>query len=255
VPEVPFDPLRYGMPPTSLSSVEPMHLLTLEAVRAALDDAGYRDRPFPRERTAVVLGAGGGAAQLAMGYAFRSYLPLLDTVAPGAGREALERAGALLPEWTEDSFPGILLNVAAGRVANRFDLGGANYTVDAACGSSLAAASLAVRELESGAADVVILGGADTVQNPFTYLAFSKTHAFSPRGRCRPFDAGADGIVISEAVAVVVLKRLADAERDGDRIYAVIKGLGASSDGRAKGLTAPSIDGQTRALKRAYQKA
>ncbi len=239
VPDVPFDPLRYGMPPASLPSIEPLHLLTLEAVRAALDDAGYRDRPFPRERTAVVLGAGGGAAQLAMGYAFRSYLPLLDTVIPGAGGEALERAGALLPEWTEDSFPGILLNVAAGRVANRFDLGGANYTVDAACGSSLAAASAAVRELESGAADVVVLGGADTVQNPFTYLAFSKTHAFSAQGRCRPFDASADGIVISEAVAVVILKRLADAERDGDRIYAVLKGMGGSSDGRAKGLTAP----------------
>jgi acyl transferase domain-containing protein/NAD(P)H-dependent flavin oxidoreductase YrpB (nitropropane dioxygenase family) len=255
LPEIPFDPLHYGMPPTSLASIEPMHLLTLEVVRAALEDAGYRDRPFPRERTAVVLGAGGGAAQLAMGYAFRSYLPMLDTVSPGAGTEALQQCGPLLPEWTEDSFPGILLNVAAGRVANRFDLGGANYTVDAACGSSLAAAALAVRELESGAADVVVLGGADTVQNPFTYLAFSKTHAFSARGRCRPFDSSADGIVISEAVAVVILKRLADAERDGDRIYAVIKGLGASSDGRAKGLTAPRPEGQTRALERAYEKA
>ena len=253
--DVPFDPLRYGMPPTTLPSIEPLHLLTLEAVRAALDDAGYRDRPFPRERTAVVLGAGGGAAQLAMGYAFRSYLPLLDTVIPGAGQAAQEHCGALLPEWTEDAFPGILLNVAAGRVANRFDLGGANYTVDAACGSSLAAAAVAVRELESGAADMVILGGADTVQNPFTYLAFSKTHAFSPKGRCRPFDAQADGIVISEAVAVLVLKRLADAERDGDRIYAVIQGLGASSDGRAKGLTAPRPEGQMRALRRAYERS
>jgi len=255
LPDVPFDPLRYGMPPTTLPSIEPMHLLTLEAVRAALDDAGYRDREFARETTAVVLGAGGGAAQLAMGYAFRSYLPMLDSASPGTETDALARFGSLLPEWTEDSFPGILLNVAAGRVANRFDLGGANYTVDAACGSSLAAAALAVRELESGAADVVILGGADTVQNPFTYLAFSKTHAFSPRGRCRPFDASADGIVISEGVAVLVLKRLADAERDGDRIYAVIKGVGASSDGRAKGLTAPRPEGQVRAVRRAYAKA
>ena len=255
VPDVPFDPLRYGMPPSSLPSIEPVQLLLLEATRAAIEDAGYADRPFERERTAVVLGMGGGAAQLAMGYAFRSYLPMLDTVRPGAGRDALEACEGLLPEWTEDSFPGFLLNVAAGRVANRFDLGGASYTVDAACGSSLAAASLAVRELETGSADVVILGGADTVQNPFTYLAFSKTQAFSPRGRCRPFDASADGIVISEGVAVVVLKRLADAERDGDRIYAVIKGIGASSDGRARGLTAPSTEGQVRAVERAYAKA
>ncbi|MGE3818630.1 MAG: SDR family NAD(P)-dependent oxidoreductase [Isosphaeraceae bacterium] len=255
VPEIPFDPVRHGMPPASVASIEPLQLITLEVARAAIQDAGYARRPFPRERTAVVIGAGGGAAQLAMGYAFRSYLPMLDTVFPGAGTEALQRCRSLLPEWTEDSFPGILLNVAAGRVANRFDLGGANYTVDAACGSSLAAAATAVRELESGAADLVLLGGADTVQNPFTYLAFSKTQAFSPRGRCRPFDAKADGIVISEAVAVVVLKRLADAERDGDRIYAVIKGLGSSSDGRAKGLTAPRREGQVRALRRAYEKA
>ena len=93
------------------------------------------------------------------------------------------------------------------------------------------------------------------MQNPFTYLAFSKTQAFSPRGRCRPFDAGANGIVISEGVAAVVLKRLADAERDGDRIYAVIKGVGASSDGRARGLTAPVVEGQVRAIERAYAKA
>ncbi len=255
VPDVPFDPLRYGMPPASLPSIEPVQLLLLEATRAAIEDAGYTDRPFERERTAVVLGMGGGAAQLAMGYAFRSYLPMLDAVNPGSGQAALDACQGLLPEWTEDSFPGFLLNVAAGRVANRFDLGGANYTVDAACGSSLAAAALAVRELESGSADVVLLGGADTVQNPFTYLAFSKTHAFSPRGRCRPFDASADGIVISEGVAMVVLKRLADAERDGDRIYSVIKGLGASSDGRARGLTAPSPDGQVRAVERAYARS
>ncbi len=255
VPDVTFDPLRYGMPPSSLPSIEPAQLLALEVVRRAIDDAGYAERPFARERTAVVLGMGGGAAQLAMGYAFRSYLPMLDTVIPGGGRAAIEACRGQLPEWTEDSFPGFLLNVTAGRIANRLNLGGANYTVDAACGSSLAAASLAVRELETGAADVVVLGGVDTVQNPFTYLAFSKTQAFSPQGRCRPFDAGANGIVISEGVAAVVLKRLADAERDGDRIYAVIKGLGASSDGRARGLTAPVVEGQVRAIERAYTRA
>ncbi|MCL2430811.1 MAG: polyketide synthase, partial [Alphaproteobacteria bacterium] len=255
LPDVAFDPLRYGMPPSSLPSIEPAQLLALEVVRGALSDAGYAERAFARERTAVVLGMGGGAAQLGMSYAFRSYLPMLDTVIPGGGRAAIEACRGQLPEWTEDSFPGFLLNVTAGRIANRLNLGGANYTVDAACGSSLAAASLAVRELEAGAADMVILGGVDTVQNPLTYLGFSKTQAFSPRGRCRPFDAGANGIVIGEGVAAVVLKRLADAERDGDRIYAVIKGIGASSDGRARGLTAPVVEGQIRAIERAYAKA
>jgi acyl transferase domain-containing protein/NAD(P)H-dependent flavin oxidoreductase YrpB (nitropropane dioxygenase family) len=255
LPDIPFDPLRYGMPPSSLPSIEPAQLIALEVVRSALADAGYAERPFPREQTAVVLGMGGGAAQLAMGFAFRSYLPMLETVLPSSGRQAIESCKGLLPEWTEDAFPGFLLNVTAGRIANRLNLGGSSYTVDAACGSSLAAAALAVRELESGAADMVVLGGVDTVQNPFTYLAFSKTQAFSPRGRCRPFDSSADGIVISEGVAAVVLKRLADAERDGDRIYAVIKGVGASSDGRARGLTAPVVEGQSRALERAYSRA
>jgi acyl transferase domain-containing protein/NAD(P)-dependent dehydrogenase (short-subunit alcohol dehydrogenase family)/acyl carrier protein len=255
--DMPFDPLLFGMPPNSLASIEPVQLYALEAVRRALADAGYAERPFNRERTAVILGAGGGAAQLAISYSFRSYLPMLAT-APGlkdSAADILHKAKTLLPEWTEDSFPGILVNVIAGRVANRFNFGGPSYSIDAACGSSLAALHAGVRELEMGTSDVCVVLGADTVQNPYTYMAFSKTHAFSARGRCSTFDEAADGIVISEGVAAVILKRLADAERDGDRIYAVIKGVGASSDGRDKGLTAPRPEGQLRALRRAYSKA
>jgi acyl transferase domain-containing protein/NAD(P)H-dependent flavin oxidoreductase YrpB (nitropropane dioxygenase family)/NAD(P)-dependent dehydrogenase (short-subunit alcohol dehydrogenase family) len=246
--DVPFDPMLYGMPPSSLSSIEPLQLLTLEVVHAALQDAGYLNRPFPRQRTAVILGVGGGIADLGQQYALRAGLPMFFE---NASPEVLSR----LPEWTEDSFAGILLNVTAGRVANRFDLGGVNYTVDAACASSLAAVYLATRELEAGTSDMVLVGGGDTVQNPFGYLCFSKTHAFSPRGRCRTFDESADGMVISEGIAVLVLKRMADAERDGDRIYAVIKSVAGSSDGRDKGLTAPRPEGQALALQRAYAKA
>ncbi|MEW6221243.1 MAG: SDR family NAD(P)-dependent oxidoreductase [Thermodesulfobacteriota bacterium] len=245
---VPFNPLAYGMPPATIPFVEPLHLITLEAVRAALTDAGYEDRDFPRERTAVVLGVGGGTAELGQLYALRSVLSRMTS--PEAAW-LLDR----LPEWTEDSFPGILLNVTAGRVANRFDLGGPNYTVDAACAASLAAVYAGVRELTAGACDLVLAGGGDTVQSPFAFLSFSKTHALSPTGRCRTFDEAADGIAISEGVAVLVLKRLADAERDGDRIYAVIKAVAGSSDGRDKGLTAPRPEGQARALVRAYHQA
>jgi acyl transferase domain-containing protein/NAD(P)H-dependent flavin oxidoreductase YrpB (nitropropane dioxygenase family) len=246
--DVSFDPLSYGLPPKALASIEPLQLLTLEVVRAALADAGYTERPFARDQTSVIIGVGGGVADLGHRYALRSGLPMvLDEVPP----EILGQ----LPEWTEDSFPGILLNVAAGRVANRFDLGGVNYTVDAACASSLAAVHLGIRELEAKSSDVAIVGAVDTVQNPFGYLCFSKTHALSPTGRCRPFDASADGIAISEGVAIVVLKRLADAERDGDRIYAVVRSVAGSSDGRAKGLTAPRPEGQALALERAYSLA
>jgi len=248
VDPVPFDPMHYGMPPNTLPSIEPLQLMTLNVVEKALEDAGYNHRPFPRERTSVILGVGGGSGDLGQQYAVRSNLPMLFNDPSG-------ELFSQLPEWTEDSFAGILLNVVAGRVANRFDLGGVNYTVDAACASSLAAIYLAARELEAGTSDVVIAGGADTVQNPFAYLCFSKTHALSPRGRCRTFDEGADGIVISEGVAVIVLKRLADAEKNGDRIYAVLKAVAGSSDGRDRGLTAPRPEGQIRALERAYEKA
>jgi len=252
VDDVPFDPVAFGMPPKSLHSIEPFQLLALLAAEAALRDAGYAERPFARERTAVILGAGGGGADLSVGYTVRSSLPALFGEAAARIGDSL---GDRLPEWTEDSFPGLLMNVAAGRIANRLDLGGPNFTVDAACASSLASIALAVRELEAGTSDVALAGGIDAIQNPFAYLCFAKTQALSPTGRCRPFDADADGIAISEGFATVVLKRLADAERDGDRIYAVIRGVGSASDGRDRSLTAPRPEGQMRALRRAYANA
>ncbi len=254
---VPFDPMEFGMPPNSLSSIEPLHLLTLLTVRDALRDAGYGDRPFPRDKTSVILGAGGGIADLGLSYAFRSFLPYLESLPgkPFRSAEVKAHMDAFLPEWTEDSFAGILTNVAAGRVANRFDLGGLNCTVDAACGSSLAALNLAVRELQGGSSEMAIVGGADTMQSPFAFLAFSKTQALTPTGKARCLDENADGIVISEGFGILVLKRRVDAERDGDRIYAVIKAVAGSSDGKAKGLTAPRAEGQMRALSRAYEMA
>jgi acyl transferase domain-containing protein len=200
----------------------------------------------------VVLGAGGGGGDLSAGYVVRSTLPSL--FGEDAGR-MVDGLGDALPEWTEDSFAGLLMNVASGRAANRFDLGGVNFTVDAACASSQAAVDQAVRELEARTSDVVIAGGVDAIQNPFAFLCFSKTQALSPTGRCHTFDEQADGIAIGEGFAALVLKRLEDAERDGDRIYAVIRGVGGSSDGRDRSLTAPRPEGQMRALSRAYTQA
>ncbi len=248
---VPYDPLCYGITPNSLPSIEPLQLLTLETVRAALEDAGYSIRPFPREHTSVILGIS-GTGDLSQRYGFRSALP---TYLGNSTEGILSHFKDVLPEWTEDSFAGILANVAAGRVANRFDLGGLNCSIDAACASSLAALYLGVKELENRTSDMVIVGGADTLQNPFTYLCFSKTQALSPLGKCRTLDQSADGTVLGEGIAVVILKRLADAERDGDRIYAVIKAVDAASDGRDKSLTAPRLEGQVRALQKAYTKA
>ena len=243
-----FDPTRYGMPPKSIESVDPMQLMALEVARRTLEDAGYGERTFDRERASVIVGASGGTGDFGSQYGLRAELPRFSGALPA---EVADR----LPEWTEDSFAGILLNVIAGRIANRLNFGGVNFTTDAACASSLAAVYQGVTELTGGRSDLVIAGGVDTVQGPFGYLCFSKTQALSPRGRCSTFDESADGIVISEGIAMVALKRLADAERDGDRIYAVIKGVGGSSDGKAKGMTAPLPAGQLRAMRRAYQQA
>ncbi|WNV89264.1 SDR family NAD(P)-dependent oxidoreductase [Umezawaea sp. Da 62-37] len=247
LPQIPFDPLGYGIPPTSLASIEPVQLLALEAASRALADAGYAERPFDRSRTSVVFGAEAGS-DLSNAMTLRTVLPSYFGDVPAGLRDQL-------PTLTEDSFPGVLANVIAGRIANRLDLGGANYTVDAACASSLTAVDVACKELTGGTSDVVLCGGADLHNGINDYLLFSSVHALSPTGRCATFDSSADGIALGEGVACVVLKRLADAERDGDRVYAVIKGVGSASDGRSLGLTAPRPEGQRNALERAYRNA
>ncbi|HEX5366341.1 MAG TPA: beta-ketoacyl synthase N-terminal-like domain-containing protein, partial [Acidimicrobiales bacterium] len=255
IPAVGFDALAYGLPPASLGAVEAVQLLALEVAARALADAGYATRVFDRSRASVIFGAEAGN-DLSAAYNLRALLPSYLPPAEGARRGRLPGTlDAHLPELTEDSFPGVLANVIAGRIANRLDLGGVNYTVDAACASSLAALDLACKELVSGASDLVLCGGADLHNGINDFLLFASVHALSPGGRCRPFDAAADGIALGEGVACVALKRLADAERDGDRVYAVVEAVGGASDGRALGLTAPRAEGQRRALARAYAQA
>jgi 3-oxoacyl-(acyl-carrier-protein) synthase/NAD(P)H-dependent flavin oxidoreductase YrpB (nitropropane dioxygenase family) len=241
---LPFDPADYGIPPRSLSAIDPGQLLSLEVTRRALEDAGYWGREFDREHTSVIFGAEGGS-DLTGAYGFRAFYRQLAGELP----DELEH---VLPAFTEDTFPGVLANVIAGRIANRLDLGGMNFTVDAACASALAAVEAGVRTLAAGTSNMVLVGGSDTHNSIYDYLLFSSVHAISPSGRSRAFDNRADGMAMGEGVGVVVLKRLADAERDGDRIYAVIKSIAGSSDGRHLGLTAPRHDGQVRALRRAY---
>ncbi|GAA1710370.1 hypothetical protein GCM10009765_69610 [Fodinicola feengrottensis] len=247
LPRIPFDPLRYGIPPTALASIEPVQLLALQVADQALADAGYADSGWDRSRTSVVFGAEAGSDL--------SNAMVLRTVLPSYFGKVPDGLDDQLPRLTEDSFPGSLANVIAGRIANRLDLGGANYTVDAACASSLAAVDVACKELVSGTSDLVLCGGADLHNGINDYLMFSSVQALSPTGRCRTFDETGDGIALGEGVGCVALKRLADAERDGDRIYAVIKGVGSASDGKSLGLTAPRPEGQRSALQRAYRNA
>jgi len=258
LPDVSFDPLDHQIPPLSLFAIEPVQMLALEAARAALADAGYDRGDFPRQRTSVVIAAA-GMHDLAMRYGMRTmmreFLAKATMLTAEQRQQMVAEMNAELPEWTEDSFPGILTNVIAGRISNRFDLGGPNFTVDAACASSLAALHAAAAQLRSGHCDAALVGAADGNSNAFCYMCFSKTHALSPDGRSRSFDASADGIGLGEGVAAIVVKRLRDAERDGDQIYALIRGIGGSSDGRGRSLTAPAAAGQRLALERAFADA
>ncbi|TLN17429.1 beta-ketoacyl synthase, partial [bacterium] len=161
---------------------------------------------------------------------------------------------ARLRPITEDTMPGELSNIIAGRVANVFNLGGANYVTDAACASSLAALQNAMDGLTAGHFDAVLAGGVDRNMGPEAFVKFSKIGALSPDGS-RPYADGANGFVMGEGAAIFLLKRLADAERDGDRVYAVIRGVGSSSDGKGKGITAPNPIGQERAIERAWKAA
>jgi acyl transferase domain-containing protein/NAD(P)H-dependent flavin oxidoreductase YrpB (nitropropane dioxygenase family)/NAD(P)-dependent dehydrogenase (short-subunit alcohol dehydrogenase family) len=240
-----FDAFEFGITPQSLAAIEPVQLLSLLMTKRALEDAGYTDlSKVDLDDTSVIFGAQ-GAGELSAGYGSRSGLMAFFG-------SLLPEAEAVLPRLTEDSFPGVLTNVISGRISNRLNTGGRNYTVDAACASSLAALDVAYSELASGKSDMVVLGGADLHNGINDFLMFSSTYALSKKGRCSTFDEEADGIALGEGVAVVVLKRLEDAERDGNKIYAVIRGIGGSSDGKSLGLTAPGKGGQVKALERAY---
>ncbi|WP_170215036.1 type I polyketide synthase, partial [Streptomyces otsuchiensis] len=256
--EVDFDPLAYGVPPANLPATDTSQLLALMVADQVLTDAGGL-ASVDRDRTGVVLGA--AALELLPHMYGRSQRPMWlaglreSGLGEAEAQAVCDRISARFEPWRESSFPGLLGNVVAGRIANRFDLHGVNHTTDAACASSLAALSTAVAELSLGRADLVISGGVDTGNDIGMFLCFSKTPALSPSGDCRPFSDAADGTMLGEAVVMYALKRLPDAERDGDRIHAVIRGIGSSSDGRSTTIYAPLPEGQSRALRRAYEEA
>ena len=255
---VDFDPTEFGIPPTALEATDTAQLLALMTAKAALRDAGYDpSTEWDRSRASVILGVT-GTQELVISLSSRLGHPhwrraLLESgVDPATSDEVVERISRSYVEWQENSFPGLLGNVVAGRVANRLDLGGTNCVVDAACASSLGAIHMACLELQAGRSDMAVTGGADALNDVFMHMCFSKTPALSESGDVRPFSDAADGTLLGEGVGIVVLKRLADAERDGDRIRAVIRGVGSSSDGRGKSIYAPVAEGQARALRDAY---
>ena len=261
LPPVLFDPMEFGIPPAALEATDTSQLLALVAAKRALADAGYGDgRSFDRERTSVVLGVT-GTQELVIPLSTRLGHPMWRRALTAAGLtadktdEIIRTISDSYVSWQENSFPGLLGNVVAGRISNRLNLGGTNCVVDAACASSMGAIHMAVMELMSGRSDMVITGGVDTLNDIFMHMCFSKTQVLSATGDARPFSKNADGTVLGEGIGMLILKRLPDAEKDGDRIYAVIRGIGSSSDGKSQSIYAPRAEGQAKALRSAYRSA
>jgi acyl transferase domain-containing protein len=269
VREYPWDPIRWKLPipPKVADQMDDGQRWAISAARSALVDAGWPDWKIDPNNVAVIIGNAIGGE--------KHYRTNLRIELPEVLRDLVEAESfASLPaeqrqhildetrthflahygEINEDTMPGELANVMAGRIANLFNFRGPNFTTDAACASGLAAMGVAVEGLVDHRFDAAITGGIDRNMGVSAFVKFCKIGALSATGT-RPFDAGADGFVMGEGAALFVLKRLEDAERDGDRIYAVILGIAGSSDGKGKGITAPNPIGQQLAVKRAWEVA
>jgi malonyl CoA-acyl carrier protein transacylase len=262
-----FDWQRFRIPPRVAASMDEGQQWAVALAAEALADYGYPDRPINLENTGVILGTamGGELHYLTnLRVSFPEFAHALESVSdfqnlPAELRAAIlarwrDEIGRRLPPITEDSMPGELANIVAGRVANVLNLRGPGFITDAACASTFAAVDAAVELLVQGRCEAVITGGVDRNMGASSFVKFCKIGALSATGT-RPFGDGADGFVMGEGAALFLLKRLADAERDGDTIYAVIRGVGGSSDGKGKGITAPNPIGQVLAMQRAWKDA
>ncbi|MCA9952736.1 MAG: type I polyketide synthase, partial [Anaerolineales bacterium] len=262
-----FDWRKYRMPPKVAAAMDEGQQWAVTIAAEALADYGYPERPLDTENTAVILGTAMGGEQhyiTTMRINFPEYANLLKEVAefeqlPADVQAAIlskwhERMDAALPPITEDTMPGELPNIVSGRVANMLNLRGPNFITDAACASSFAAINAGIELLTEHQTDAVLAGGVDRNMGASIFVKFCKIGALSATGS-RPFGDGADGFVMGEGSGAFLLKRLADAERAGDKIYAVIRGVGGSSDGKGKGITAPNPIGQQLAIRRAWENA
>jgi len=238
-----LDPDGLQLDPAVLTELDPLYHLALHAGRQAWRDGSTR--ALNPGRVGVILGNLALPTDASSALAREVLLRTFEEQITG------QSAPPAQPTHTLNRF---VTGLPAELVGQSLGLGGTCHTLDAACASSLYAVKLAVDELLAGQADAMLAGGVSRPDCLYTQMGFSQLHALSPSGRCAPFDAAADGLVVGEGCGVLLLKRLADAVRDGDRIHAVIAGIGLSNDVQGK-LLAPSSEGQLRAMRAAYQQA
>lgn len=259
-----FDPTAFGILPLAVEGTEPDHLLTLDLVQKALDDAGIFQKNISLEKTGIIIGKGnytgpGATRAIEIVRTGEQISSLLKELLPEVSTADIEKVKHAFQEkkgrFAADTAMGLIPNLVASLVANRFNLGGAAFTVDAACASALLAVDHAVQELQRGRSDIMIAGGVHTGQNAAFWSIFAQLGALSKQQQIKPFSNDADGLLIGEGCGFVVLKRLEDAVKDQDKIYAVIKGVGISSDGNGTSVMSPSVKGQLKALQQAWTNA
>jgi acyl transferase domain-containing protein len=259
-----FDALKYGVMPNSILGSDPDQLLALKVATEALADARYDRGRHELNNHEVVLGrtSAPGAGSMNMiqrGHTIRQMMDVVKALNPSFTTEQLslieEGLKSSLHQCNSDTIPAVMPNVLAGRIAGRLGFKGRSMILDSACASSLMAVDIAISDLLSGNCDLALAGGIHVNSFAAFYQMFCGLGALSRQQKIRPFDDKADGTILGEGLGMVVLKRLADARKDNDRIYAVICGIGTSSDGQGTSMLAPSVEGEALALSRAYEMA
>ncbi len=261
-----FDWQGHRIPKKTAETTDIAHWLTLDVVLQMLEDANYTPDKLPCDKTQVIIG-NTLTGEFTRSNMLRLRWPFINKLLQKNGKKlgiekdrlamlteiVEEQFKSISPETNEDSLAGGLANTIAGRVCNYLNLNGGGYTVDGACSSSLIAVYTAATHLANGTIDFAIAGGVDISLDPFELIGFAKTGALT-QNDMTVYDKRGSGFIPGEGCGIVGMKRLADAQRDGDKIYAVLDGWGVSSDGKG-GITAPTVKGQAIALRRAYEKA
>ncbi len=227
-----FDPQFFGITPREATRMDPQQRLLLEVAWEAMENAGRSAEELAGSRTGVFVGIG-GTDYSKVGVPYDDYYQQIDA-----------HLGT-----------GNALSIAANRLSYVFDFHGPSAAVDTACSSSSLAIHLAVESLRRGESDTALAGGVNLILTPETTIAFSKARMLSPQGVCRPFDSRADGYVRGEGCGLVLLKRLSDAQRDGDNILAVIRATSVNQDGRTSGISAPNSQSQLACIQASLKQA
>ena len=255
---------NFGITPVAAENMEPDQLLSLAVADMTLSDARQRCKIPQSNRIAVILGKGGYIAPGQIRSAnelreSRQLACLISQIFPSMSSTSVSELTQLFADQVggidSDMAVGMISNMAASRIANRLDLRGPAYLVDGACASSLVALDHAMSELALGRVDMVLVGGVHHCHDVTLWRLFSQLGALSRSGNVRPFSANADGTLLGEGTGMVAVKRLEDAQQDGDNIYAAITGVGISSDGRGSSLVSPSHSAQECAIRDAWKEA